>query len=147
VRSALVLAIAIILVVASLGAGYELGNANSHTETTTSTVVSSTTLTVVSTAAGNFIGRNGTYVGPGCPPPAVLLMALRIPCIHYTNSSAWSDPLVLYNGKDFLAANETVAPKSNPANSTTYTVWFDNSTAYCVSPYLSVSELPTCPPP
>ena len=146
-RSALVLAIAIILVVASLGAGYGLGNANSHTRKTTSTVVSSTTLTVVSTATGNFIGQNGTYVGPGCPPPAVLLMALRIPCLHYTNSSAWSDPLVLYNGKDFLAANETVASSSNSANSTTYTVWFDNSTAYCVSPYLSVSELPTCPPP
>jgi hypothetical protein len=146
-RGALVLGIAMILVVASLGAGYELGNATSHTETTTSTVVSSTTLTVVSTATGKFIGQNGTYTGPGCPPPAVLLMALRIPCIHYTNSSAWSDPLVLYNGKDFLAANETVAPKSNPTNSTTYTVWFDNSTAYCVSPYLSVSELPTCPPP
>jgi hypothetical protein len=145
-RSALVLAVVVILVAAGIGTGYEFGNATSHTETTTSTVVSSTTLTEVTTATGKLINQNGTYTGPGCPPPAVLLMALRIPCLHYTNSSTWSAPLLQYNGKDFFVANETVGSTNN-STSTTYTVWFDNSTAYCVSPYLSVSELPTCPPP
>ena len=78
--------------------------------------------------------------------PAQVFMALRIPCLHYTNSSTWNASLLKYNGKYFYATTETVA-LTNSSIATTYTVWFDNSTAYCVSPYLSVSELPTCPPP
>jgi hypothetical protein len=155
-RSALVLAIVVILVAAGIGTGYEFGNATSHTETTTSTALSSTTLTEVSTATATVtatssatwkvIDQNATYMGPGCPPPALVFMALRIPCLDYTSSTTWNASLLLYNGKYFYAANETVESES-ASSSITYTVWFDNSTAYCVSPYLSVSELPTCPPP
>jgi len=157
-RSALIAGIVLILAVASLGAGYSIGNAASHTETTTSTALSSVTLTEVSTAtstvtvtrSGNptwtVIVQNGTFMGPGCPPPLQVFMALRIPCLHYTNSTTWNASLLEYNGKYFYAANETVG-STNSGIATTYTVWFDNSTAYCVSPYLSISELPTCPPP
>jgi len=141
-RSALVAGIALILLVAGLGAGYAVGNATSHTETATSTVTvtnSSTPWTV--------IVQNGTFTGPGCPSrPAQVFMALRIPCLHYTNSTTWNASLLKYNGKDFYATTETVA-LLNSSISTTYTVWFDNTTEYCVSPYLPVSELPTCPPP
>jgi hypothetical protein len=156
-RSALVLAVVVILVAAGIGTGYEFGSANSHTETTTSTAVSSTTLTEFSTstatvtatsgAAWKVVNQNATYTGPGCPPPALVFMALRIPCLVYTNSTTWNASLLLYNGKYFYAANETVGSTGSTSNSITYTVWFDNSTAYCVSPYLSASELPTCPPP
>ena len=102
--------------------------------------------TEVSTAtAGTVVVQNGTFTGPGCPSrPAQVFMALRIPCLHYTNSSTWNASLLKYNGKDFYAATETVG-LLNSSIATTYTVWFDNSTEYCVSPYLSVSELPTCP--
>jgi hypothetical protein len=156
VRSALALAIVVILMAASIGTGYEFGNATNHTETTTSTALSSTTLTEVSTttatvtatsnATWKVIVQNGTFTGPGCPPPALVFMALRIPCLEYTNSTTWNASLLEYNGKYFYAATETVGSTST-SYATTYTVWFDNSTAYCVSPYLSVSDLPTCPPP
>ena len=142
-RGALVAAIVMILVAAGIGTGYEFGNATSHTETTTSTA----TVTATSSATWKVIVQNGTFTGPGCPSrPAQVFMALRIPCLHYTNSTTWNASLLEYSGKDFYATTETVA-LTNSSISTTYTVWFDNSTAYCVSPYLSVSELPTCPPP
>jgi len=144
-RSAQIAGIALILAVASLGAGYSIGNATSHTETTTSTATATVTVTN-STKPWTVIVQNGTFTGPGCPPPALVFMALRIPCLDYTNSTTWNASLLEYNGKYFYAANETVGPK-NSGIATTYTVWFDNSTAYCVSPFLSVSELPTCPPP
>ena len=138
--------IALVLLVAGLGAGYGIGSATSHASTTTSTALSYVTVTEVATATGTVVVQNATYTGPGCPPPALVLMALRIPCIHYTNSTTWSASLLEYNGKYFYSTTETVA--LNDSNiSTTYTVWFDNSTAYCVSPHLAVSELPTCPPP
>ncbi|MDA4118029.1 MAG: hypothetical protein OK455_06765 [Thaumarchaeota archaeon] len=148
-KSALIAGIAFILAVAGLGTGYAIGNANSHTETTTSTTLSSVTLTEVSTATptGTVVVQNGTFTGPGCPSrPAQVFMALRIPCLHYVNSTTWNASLLSYNGKDFYATTETVG-LANSNISTTYTVWFDNSTEYCVSPFLSVSELPTCPPP
>lgn len=144
-RSALIAGIALILAVASLGAGLAIGNATSHTETTTSTT--SVTVTTSSTPSWTVVVQNGTFTGPGCRSrPAQVFMALRIPCLDYTNSSTWYASLLKYNGKDFYAANETVG-LANSSIATTYTVWFDNSTEYCVSPYLSVSELPTCPPP
>ena len=156
-RGTLVIAVVMILVAASLGTGYEFGNATNHTETTTSTALSSTTLTEVSTATATVtatsnatwkvIDQNATYVGPGCPPPALVFMALRIPCLDYTNSTTWNASLLEYNGKYFYAANETVRSTESTSIAITYTVWFDNSTAYCVSPYLSISDLPTCPPP
>jgi hypothetical protein len=145
-KSALIAGIALILLVAGLAAGYGIGNATSHTETATSTVTSTVTMTN-SSNPWTIIVQNGTFTGPGCPSrPALVFMALRIPCLHYTNSTTWNAPLLEYNSKDFYATTETVG-LLNSSISTTYTVWFDNSTAYCVSPYLSVSELPTCPPP
>ena len=146
-RSALAIAIVLILVAASLGTGYEFGNATSHTETTTSTATATVTATSSASAAWTVIVQNGTFTGPGCRPATQSLevfMALRIPCLGYTNSTTWYASLLKYNSKYFYAASETV---ESPSFSTTYTVWFDNSTAYCVSPYLSVSELPSCPPP
>jgi ABC-type transport system substrate-binding protein len=142
-RSALIAGIAFILAVGSLGAGYAIGNATSHTETTTSTA------TVTVTSSGNpwtVIVQNGTFTGPGCPAPAQVFMALRIQCLFYTNSSTWYASLLLYNSKYFYAATQKVG-QLNSTIATTYTVWFDNSTAYCVSPYFSISNLPTCPPP
>jgi hypothetical protein len=141
-RNALMAGIAVVLVVASLGSGYEIGSAASHIETTT------TTVTVTSSAGPSWtvVVQNGTFTGPGCPPPLLVFMALRIPCLHYTNSTMWSASLLEYNSKYFYAATQFVG-LANSSISTTYTVWFDNSTAYCVSPYLPVSELPTCPPP
>ena len=141
-RSVLIAGIAFILAVASLGAGYAVGNATVHTETTTSTV----TVTTSGNPAWTVVVQNGTFTGPGCPPPVQVFMALRIPCLHYTNSTTWNASLLKYNGKDFYSATQFVG-LANSSISTTYTVWFDNSTSYCVSPYLLVSELPTCPPP
>jgi len=145
-RSALIVGIALILAVASLGSGYAIGNATSHTETTTSTATATVTVTTSSGPTWTVVVQNGTFTGPGCPPPLLVFMALRIPCLHYTNSTTWNASLLEYNGKYFYAATQFVG-LANSNISTTYTVWFDNSTAYCVSPYLSVSELPTCPPP
>jgi hypothetical protein len=146
-RSALIAGIAFILAVACLGAGFAIGNVTSHIATSTSTTVSSVTVTEVSTATGTVIVQNGTFTGPGClSRPAQVFMALRIPCLHYTNSTTWNASLLKYNGKYFYSATQFVG-LVNSSISTTYTVWFDNSTEYCVSPYLSVSELPTCPPP
>jgi hypothetical protein len=145
-KSALVAGIALILAVAGLGAGYAVGNSTGHTETTTSTATSTVTVTN-STKPWTVVVQNGTFTGPGCKTrPVQVFMALRIPCLDYTNSTTWNASLLQYNGKDFYATAETVG-LLNSSISTTYTVWFDNSTAYCVSPYLSVSELPTCPPP
>jgi ABC-type transport system substrate-binding protein len=145
-KSAVVAGIALILAVAGLGAGYGIGNSTSHTLTATSTATSTVTVTN-SSIPWTVVVQNGTFTGPGCPSrPAQVFMALRIPCLHYTNSSTWYASLLKYNGKDFYSTTETVA-LINSSISTTYTVWFDNSTEYCVSPYLSVSELPTCPPP
>ena len=143
-RSALAAGIALILAIAGLGAGYAVGNTTSHTETTISTA----TVTVTnSTKPWTVVVQNGTFTGPGCPSrPAQVFMALRIPCLHLVNSTTWNASLVQYNGKDFYATTETVA-LLNSTISTTYTVWFDNSTEYCVSPFLAVSDLPTCPPP
>ena len=139
------LAIVMILVAASLGAGYGFGSATSHTGTTTSTAT--VTVTTSSGPAWTVVVQNGTFTGPGCPSrPAQVFMALRIPCLHYTNSTTWNASLLEYNGKYFYAATQFVG-LANSTISTTYTVWFDNSTEYCVSPFLSVSELPTCPPP
>jgi len=144
-RGALVLAIVMILVAAGIGTGYEFGNATSHTLTEVS--MATATVTTTRNATWNVVVQNGTFTGPGCPSrPALVFMALRIPCLRYTNSTTWNASLLEYNGKDFYAATETVG-LLNSNISTTYTVWFDNSTAYCVSPYLSISELPTCPPP
>ena len=145
-RSALAAGIAIILAVAGLGAGYAVGDAASHTQTTTSTATSTVTVTN-SSIPWRVVVQNGTFTGPGCPSrPAQVFMALRIPCLDYTNSTAWYASLVEYNGKDFYATTETVGSISS-GHSTTYTIWFDNTTEYCVSPYLPVSDLPTCPPP
>ena len=144
-RSALAIAIVLILVAAGLGTGYEFGNATSHTLTEVSTAT--VTATSTASAAWTVVVQNGTFTGPGCPPATQsveVFMALRIPCLDYTNSSTWNASVLQYNGKDFYAANETV---ESAGSSTTYTVWFDNSTAFCVSPYLAVSELPSCPPP
>ena len=142
-KSALIAGIALILAVAGLAAGYSIGNATSHTETATSTA----TVTVTSSDTWTVLVQNGTFTGPGCPSrPAQVFMALRIPCLHLVNSTTWNASLLQYNGKDFYSTTETVA-LTNSSISTTYTVWFDNSTEYCVSPFLSVSELPTCPPP
>jgi hypothetical protein len=143
-RNALVAGIALILAVATLGAGYAVGSASSHTETTTST----STVTVTSTPTWTVLVQNGTFTGAGCYPhrPVLLFMALRVPCFDYSNSTTWYASLLQYNGKDFYAANESVIAKAS-GSSTTYTAWFDNKTAYCVSPFLAVSELPTCPPP
>ena len=144
-RSALVAGIALILAVGSLGAGYAIGNAASHTATATSTA----TVTVTnSTKPWTVVVKNGTFTGPGCYPsrPLLVFMALRVPCFDYTNSSTWYASLLEYNDKYFYATTETVGLNGSSI-STTYTVWFDNSTAYCVSPYMAVSELPTCPPP
>jgi len=145
VRGALMAGIALILAVAGLGAGYGIANATGHTETTTSTATS--TVTVTSTPTWTVVVQNGTFTGPGCPSrPAQVFMALRIPCLDYTNSSTWNASLVAYNGKEFYSTTETVG-SINLGISTTYTIWFDNTTEYCVSPYLPVSDLPTCPPP
>jgi len=135
--------IAIILAVAGLAAGYSLGNATSHTETTTST----TTVTSTYTPTWTVLVQNGTFTGQGCHSrPAQVFMALRVPCLDYSNSTTWYASLLRFDGKDFYAANETVG-QENTNIATTYTVWFDNTTEYCVSPYLAVANLPTCPPP
>lgn len=145
-RTGPAVAMALVLLAAGLGAGYEIGNSTSHNETTTSTAT--TTITTTTSPTWKVLVQNGTFTGPGCRSrPVQVFMALRIPCLDYTNSTTWYASLVLYNGKEFYATNETVASLNDSAISTTYTVWFDNSTQYCVSPYLSVSELPTCPPP
>jgi hypothetical protein len=142
-RGALTAGIAVILAVAGLGAGYGIGNSTSHTETITSTSTSTATVT----SPWTVIVQNGTFTGPGCPSrPAQVFLALRIPCLHLVNSTTWNASLLEYNGKDFYATTETVG-LLNSSVSTTYTVWFDNTTEYCVSPFLAVSELPTCPPP
>ena len=85
-RSALVAGIAIILAVAGLAAGYSLGNATSHTETTTST----TTVTSTYTPTWTVLVQNGTFTGQGCHSrPAQVFMALRVPCLDYSNSTTW----------------------------------------------------------
>jgi hypothetical protein len=145
-RGAVAAGIALVLAVAGLGAGYAVGDSTSHTETTTSTATYTVTVTN-SSIPWTVVVQNGTFTGPGCPSrPAQVFMALRIPCLDYTNSTTWYASLVEYNGKDFYSTTETVG-SINLGISTTYTVWFDNTTEYCVSPHLSVSELPTCPPP
>ena len=63
--------------------------------------------------------------------------ALRLPCVLPTNQSSILAGLVLFGGKYYYVSNITT-------NSVIYTVWYDNSTYYCVSP--EFQGVNTCPP-
>jgi len=79
----------------------------------------------------------GTAVGLYCG-------VLRLPCPNYTSTSRSNATLLEYNGEFYYASNYSIQQEGQTAIH--YTIWFDNSTAYCVSPSVQTSSLPTCPP-
>jgi hypothetical protein len=63
--------------------------------------------------------------------------ALGLPCALTTSQSSEQANLVLSNGKYYYDSNIMV-------NNIVYSVWYDNSTYYCVSPKYQSDR--TCPP-
>jgi hypothetical protein len=63
--------------------------------------------------------------------------ALQLPCPIPTNQSSISANLTLFEGKYYFVSDISV-------NSVVYTVWFDNSTYYCIAPKFQAVN--TCPP-
>ena len=63
--------------------------------------------------------------------------ALKLPCPYPTNQTSIAADLTSFRGRYYYVSNITV-------NDVVYTVWFDNSTYYCVSP--KFQNVNTCPP-
>ena len=111
--------VVVIVVVASMGAFYFTGR-------TAASVSSSTSeYTVIENLAVYGL------------PSGIPCSALRLPCPLPTNQSSIPASLVGFDGKYYYISNIT-------ANSVMYTVWYDNSTYYCVSP--KFQGVNTCPP-
>ena len=116
-RAGLIAVLMVVVVVVALGTFYFSGRMSTSSSTTQYAVVESVTV----------FGR----------PSGFPCSALRLPCPFPTNQSAIPASLVLYDGKYYYISNIT-------ANSVMYTVWYDNSTYYCVSP--KFQGVNTCPP-
>lgn len=98
---------------------------------------------LVASAAGTWtvMSKNATVVGTA---GGLACGVLRIPCALYTSTSRSNATLLEYGGNFYYASTWTVGQEGQQADH--YTIWFDNSTAICVSPSTSTSSLPTCPP-
>lgn len=116
-KSGLLIVLAVIVIGAGLGAFYVVSEMSVSSSTTNYDVVGSVTV-------------YGQASGFPCA-------ALGLPCAHPTNQSSISASLTLFEGKYYYVSNIT-------ANNVVYTVWYDNSTYYCVSP--KSQGVNTCPP-
>lgn len=66
--------------------------------------------------------------------------ALQLPCTTSTNMSFYPVELVFFQNRYYYIAHYDVSGEQ----SVNYTIWFDNSTYYCVSP--KVNWASPCPP-
>jgi len=129
-------AIAILLViaiVAGAGAGYFVGASNQGPTTTTTTTTG--------TLPYQIINPNVTVRGQAAGLPCA---ALRLPCPYSANQSTKAI-LIGYNGAYYYLSYYGLTNATNPTQRVTtwYTIWYDNSTAFCVSPKVEWSI--TCP--
>jgi len=143
-RSAIVISVVAILVVASLGVGYLAGSAGQHTETLTSTstlmsqqaftytLTSQKTTTAIITQHGTaqwqVLKSNITvYYGTAC----MVVYAVNFGCPTINTAthspSVGNVQLVGYVGNQYYVGQVGV-------NDVLYTIWFTNSTIFCVSP-------------
>ena len=132
-RNRVVAALLVVAVIAGAGAGYLIGTSNQRTSTTTTTATGIMPYQV--------INPNVTVRGQAAGLPC---SALRLPCASSTNESI-SAILIRYNGAYYYLSHFGVTNATNPAHpiTTWYTIWYDNSTAFCVSPKVEWSI--TCP--
>lgn len=108
--------------------------------TVTEVVVSNRTVTVNMTEAQPYaliVNANATVSGqavsiPGC--------AVHGDCTSAANQSSTA-VLILYNGNYYYVSNYTFTSVNQP--NLVYTIWYTNSTEFCISP--AVSWDPVCP--
>ncbi|MDA4112339.1 MAG: hypothetical protein OK439_07345 [Thaumarchaeota archaeon] len=86
-----------------------------------------------SSSASFVVIRNTTVYGQASGIPCG---AMHFPCITSPNQSTPAQ-LLLFQGKYYYDSNLTW-------NHVVYTIWYDNSTYYCISPKLEWAN--TCPP-
>ncbi len=65
--------------------------------------------------------------------------AMRVPCVTYTNIPTVAE-LLRYNGTYYYESKYNLSTQGSTA---TYTIWYNNSTYFCISP--KVSWAMTCP--
>ncbi len=147
--------VGMVAILIGAGAGYLIGNANERTITSTSTHITTTTAISIVTSVTTFtrpvpyqvINPYVTVRGQAAGLPCA---ALQLPCISTANQSV-AAMLIKYNGTDYylsyngvfnkLSGTETM--QNGVLTNTWYTIWYDNSTVYCVSPKLQSSN--SCP--
>ena len=132
----------ILALVVGAGVGYFAGISNLRTTTTTATTTATKTANITSSLTGakpyQIINPNVTVRGQAAGTPCG---ALQFPCVTYPNQNITA-VLIRYNGTYYylsyygtfnkLTATETLS--GGVLTNTWYTIWYDNSTVYCVSP-------------
>jgi hypothetical protein len=123
----------VIAIVAGAGAGYLAGASNQQPTTTT--------ITTTGTLPFQIVNPNVTVRGQAAGLPCA---ALRLPCPYPVNQSI-DAVLIRYNGTYYYLSYYGLTNATNPTQRVTtwYTIWYDNSTAFCVSPKVEWSI--TCP--
>jgi len=130
-RNGAIVTLLAVAILAGAGVGYLVGNANEHTITSvlTTTPTGSMTYQVVNPGV--------TVQGQAANTPCD---ALHFPCtlrignmsailIRYGGAYYW---LSYYGTFNNLQSTETLS--GGVLTNTWYTIWYDNSTVYCVSP-------------
>ena len=120
-----ILVVAIIVAIAGIG-GYFVSMNYMQSQSSTTELYVPSSATIVNT--------NVTVIGQAVGFPCA---ALRLPCPHYDNQSIGWATLIRYGGSYYYASTISV-------NSKVYTVWYTNSTYYCVHPaFQGVSSCPS----
>jgi len=143
-RNGAIAALLVVAIIAGAGAGYLVGNANERTITSVSTttatsfILTSSVTTVTGKMPYQVVNPNVMVRGQAAGTPCG---ALEFPCVTYLNQSITA-MLIKYNGTyyylsfygsfDKLHTTETLS--GGVLTNTWYTIWYDNSTVYCVSP-------------
>ncbi len=89
--------------------------------------------TISSSFSATTVDANVTVTGPAAELPCE---ALRLPCPMPTNTTTIHAALITYGGNQYYVS-------TIKANGTQYTVWYTNSTYYCVTPQVGWAN--ACP--
>ena len=130
-------------IMAGAGAGYFLGGqVNGRTTTSTLSLTTVSNLTTTVTIQYQVINPNVTVRGQAASIP---LCALRVPACSNSPNATTPAVLIKYNGTYYYLSYQGLTNATNPSDRNTiwYTVWYDNSTAFCISPKVEWSI--SCP--
>ena len=152
-RGAVLAVVGIVGILIGAGVGYLVGNAGARTVTSTSTITSILTTTAISVVSSVTTVTRPTpyevinpYVTVRGQAAGLPCAALEFPCVTAANQSI-SAMLIRYNGTyyylsyygSFNKQSGTETIQDGVLTNTWYTIWYDNSTVYCVSPKVDSS--------